>query len=111
MLSGNEKEQKPCCKRLSREPSRFRFRFHVQFTVLQTLLALLHHVNPWLFEKLLSAQNSSAGVSPKENLVLPVDNVTVANSPDNSEHSDDENLIVVEAFELARDTDHENYAE
>ena len=34
VMSGNDKEQKPCCKRLSREPTRFRLRFHVQFTVL-----------------------------------------------------------------------------
>ena len=54
--------------------------------------------------------------SPHPSPRLPVDNVITTNSPVNLEHSDDEDLIMnpgglVEAFELARETNCENHAE
>ena len=54
--------------------------------------------------------------SPHPSPRLPVDNMITTDSPVNLEHSDDEDLIVnpgglMEAFELARETNCENHAE
>ena len=60
--------------------------------------------------------NPGAVSSPHPSLTSPVDDVITTNSPVNLEHSNDEDLIVnlgglVEAFELARETNCENHAE
>ena len=54
--------------------------------------------------------------SPHPSPRSPVDNMITTDSPVNLEHSDDEDLIMnpgglVEAFELARETNCENHAE
>lgn len=60
--------------------------------------------------------NPGAVSSPRPSPTSPVGDVITTDSPVNLEHSDDEDLIVnpgglVEAFELARETDCENHAE